>query len=326
MMETTIARNISDTRRSDRLHALSRLLLVTLSTLGLLAITQLIHSNVEAAEQLTFATPDAAVEALVAAVAADDVEKLLDIFGRKYKSDLIGGDEIAFRESRKILADALAETVGLHDENKDTKILIVGTKAWPFPFPVVGQAGAWRFDTEAGIEEVTNRRIGRNELSAIELCQAYTEAQVQYANVDRDGDDVREFAQTILSDEGQKGGLYWEAPDGEELSPFGPMVAEAKDYLDGREVGDPFKGYYYKILSRQGANAPGGRYDYIINGNMIAGFALIAFPADHGNSGIMTFVCNHQGKVYQKDLGEDSDLIAGGLVVYDPDSTWSQVR
>ncbi len=170
------------------------------------------------------------------------------------------------------------------------------------------------------------RRIGRNELSAVEICQAYMEAQIQYARTDRDGDDVREFAQTILSDEGQMGGLYWEAGDGEELSPFGPLVAEARDYLEGREVGDPFKGYYYKILTRQGAKAPGGRYDYIINGNMIAGFALIAFPADHGNSGIMTFVCNHQGKVYQKDLGEDTDLIAGGMVVYNPDSTWSEVR
>ncbi len=317
---------ISEPPRSDKLREFSRCLFVALATLGLLAIAQSTHSKVEAAEQLTFATPNAAVDALVAAVAADDVEKLLDIFGREYKSELIGGDEIAFRENRKILAGALAEAAILHDEDKDTKTLIVGTKAWPFPFPIVKQVGVWRFDTEAGIEEVIIRRIGRNELSAIEICQAYMEAQIQYARTDRDGDEVREFAQKILSEEGQKEGLYWEAGDGEELSPFGPLVAEARDYLEGREVGDPFKGYYYKILTRQGAEAPGGRHDYIINGNMIAGFALIAFPADYGNSGVMTFICSHQGKVSQKDLGEDSDLIAGGMVLYNPDSTWSEVR
>lgn len=129
-----------------------------------------------------------------------------------------------------------------------------------------------------------------------------------------------------MSKNGRKDGLYWEARDGEALSPFGPLVAEAEDYLEGGEVGDPFKGYYYKVLTRQGADAPGGRHDYIINGNMIAGFAAIAFPANYGNSGIMTFACSHQGKVYQKDFGEDSDLIAGGMVVYNPDSAWSEAR
>jgi len=325
-METMVMQRIDEAHRHDRLRAFSRFLLVTFVTLGLSAIAQSIPSRVMAAEQLTFASPDAAVDALVAAVAADDVEKLFDIFGREYKSELIGGDEIAFRENRKILAGALAQTASLYDDDVDTKTLIVGAKAWPFPFPIVRQAGVWRFDTEAGIEEVINRRIGRNELGAIEICRAYINAQVQYASADRDADDVREFAQKVASQEGQKDGLYWEAGDGEELSPFGPLVAEARDYLEGREVGDPFHGYYYKVITRQGADAPGGRYDYIINGNMIAGFALIAFPAEHGNSGVMTFICSHQGKVYEKDLGEDSDLIAAGIAVYDPDSTWSEVR
>ncbi|MCZ6590933.1 MAG: DUF2950 domain-containing protein [Alphaproteobacteria bacterium] len=317
---------IDEAHRHDRSRTFSRFLLVTFVTLGLSAIAQSIPSRVMAAEQLTFTSPDAAVDALVAAVAADDVEKLFDIFGREYKSELIGGDEIAFRENRKILAGALAQAASLYDDDVDTKTLIVGAKAWPFPFPIVRQAGVWRFDTEAGIEEVINRRIGRNELGAIEICRVYINAQVQYASADRDADDVREFAQKVASQEGQKDGLYWEAGDGEELSPFGPLVAEARNYLEGREVGDPFHGYYYKIITRQGAKAPGGRYDYIINGNMIAGFALIAFPAEHGNSGVMTFICSHQGKVYEKDLGEDSDLIAAGIGVYNPDSTWSEVR
>lgn len=317
---------ICEVRRDGRLRAFSRILLVTFVTLGVLAIAQSIPSRVMAAEQLTFATADAAVDALVAAVAADDVERLLDMFGQEYKSDLIGGDEIAFRENRKILASALAQAASLQEDDADTKTLIVGAKAWPFPFPIVRQAGVWHFDTEAGIEEVVNRRIGRNELGTIEICRAYINAQVQYASADRDADEVREFAQKIASEAGQKDGLYWEAGDGEELSPFGPLVAEARNYLDGREVGDPFKGYYYKIISRQGADAPGGRYDYIINGNMIAGFALLAFPAEYGNSGVMTFICSHQGKVYEKDLGADSDLIAAGIAVYNPDPTWSEVR
>ena len=326
MMETTIVNRIGEAGRNDRLRTFSRFLFVTFVTLGVLASAQSIPSTVMAAERLTFATPDAAVEALVAAVAADDMERLLDIFGQEYESELIGGDEIEFRENRKILAGALAQAANLHEDGVDTKTLLVGAKAWPFPFPIVREAGVWRFDTEAGIEEVISRRIGRNELGAIEICRAYINAQVQYASADRDADDVREFAQNILSEEGKKDGLYWEAGDGGELSPFGPLVAETRNYLEGREVGDPFNGYYYKIITRQGTEAPGGRYDYIINGNMIAGFALLAFPAEYRSSGVMTFICSHQGKVYEKDLGEDSDLIAGGIVVYNPDSTWSEVR
>jgi hypothetical protein len=325
-METTIVQSICETRRCYGLRVFMRLLLATFVTLGLLTIAQSIQSKALAVDQLTFATPDAAVDALVAAVAADDMEKLLDIFGPEYEEDLIGGDEIAFRETLKILARALAETASLRDGDSDTKTLIVGAKAWPFPFPIVRQAGVWRFDTAAGVEEVIDRRIGRNELSAIEICRAYVDAQAEYARTDHDRDDVREFAQKILSEEGQKDGLYWKTGDDGEISPFGPLVADARNYLEGHEVGDPFKGYYYKVITRQSAEAPGGRYDYIVNGNMIAGFALIAFPADYGNSGIMTFICNHQNKVYQTDLGEDSDLIAGGIIVYNPDSTWSEVR
>ena len=326
MMARTIGRRIGEARRGDNMRGVSRALLVAFVALGLSAIAQSIHPKVMAAEQRTFATPNAAVDALVAAMAADSAETLIDIFGSAYWDQLIGSDAIAFRENRTILAGALAEAARLTDDDMDTKTLIVGVKAWPFPFPIVRQAGVWHFDTEAGLEEMINRRIGRNELAAIEVCRSYIDAQAQYAGIDRDGDDVREFAQKILSEEGQKDGLYWEAAAGEALSPFGPLVADGRNYLEGREIDDPFKGYYYKIITRQGAAAPGGRYDYVINGNMIAGFAFIAFPAEHGNSGIMTFICNHQDKVYEKDLGEDSDLIAAGIAVYNPDSTWLEVR
>ncbi len=212
----------------------------------------------------------------------------------------------------------------LRDDGKDRKILYIGSEAWPVPFPLVMDDGSWNFDTEAGIEEVVNRRIGINELNAISICRAYIDAQVQYSSVDRD--EVQEYAQKIASTEGKKDGLFWKSEDDEELSPFGPLIADSKNYLEGREPGDPFKGYYYKIISRQGSDAAGGRYDYIINDNMIAGFAFIAFPADYGNSGIMTFMCNHQGKVYQKSFGEDSDLIAAGIDKYNPDESWSEVE
>ena len=283
-------------------------------------------SEAKAPEQKTFKTADAAVDSLIAALGKDDVDTLLDIFGRQYKEQLIGGDPIASRENRKAVAKKAQAMHKLRDDGKNKKILYIGDQAWPVPFPLVKDGKSWRFDTEAGIEEVINRRIGENELNAIAICEAYMGAQIQYASEDRDGDEVLEYAQLIPSTAGKQDGLFWESGDNEELSPFGPLIADSKDYLEGREPGDPFKGYYYKIITRQGANAAGGRYDYIINGNMIAGFAFIAFPADHGNSGIMTFMCSHQGNVYQKNFGADSDLIAAGIDEYNPDTSWSEVK
>ncbi len=277
-------------------------------------------------EQKTFKTADEAVDEFIAALGKDDVNSLLDIFGREYEEELIGGDRIASRESIEQAYEKAKDMHKLRDDGKDRKILYVGSEAWPFPFPLVKENGTWHFDTDEGIEEVVSRRIGRNELNAIEICRAYMDAQIEYSSVDRDGDEVLEYAQKIGSTEGKKDGLFWESGDNEELSPFGPLVADAKDYLEGREPGDPFKGYYYKIITRQGEHAAGGRYDYIINGNMIAGFAFIAFPADHDNSGIMTVMCSHQDKVYQKNLGEDSDLIAAGIDEYNPDASWSEVK
>jgi len=283
-------------------------------------------SEAKAAEQTTFKTADAAVDSLIAALEKDDLETLLDIFGREYEEELIGGDPIASRENRKQASEKAQAMHKLRDDGKDRKVLYIGDQAWPVPFPLVKEGDSWRFDTEAGIEEVINRRIGENELNAIEICRAYIDAQLQYSSVDRDDDEVLEYAQLIPSTEGKKDGLFWQAEGNEELSPFGPLIADSREYLEGREPGDPFKGYYYKIITRQGSDAAGGRYDYIINDNMIAGFAFIAFPADHGNSGIMTFMCSHQGKVFQKNFGEDSDLIAAGIDEYNPDPSWSEVK
>jgi hypothetical protein len=278
--------------------------------------------------QKTFDTPEAAAAALVDALASEKLDDLLDIFDQRYKDELLGGDEAAARENMKQVHAAAKEMYRLRPDVEDRMVMLVGKEIWPIPFPIVEQDGRWHFDTVAGLEEVINRRTGRNELNAISVARAYVAAQYQYASVDRDGDEVREFAQRLSSRPGRKDGLYWELdPDSDEgLSPFGPLVADARGYLEGRDPGDPYQGYYFKVLTRQGLNPPGGRYDYVINGNMIAGFALIAFPADYDNSGIMTLVVNHQGQMYEKDLGEDTDLIAGGIFEYNPDETWSRVE
>jgi len=280
----------------------------------------------ESAQQSTYNKAEDAVAALLAALQKDDMDAILDIFGRQYEDELIGGDEAASRENRQIAARAMQTYSNLVDDGRNRKILIIGSEEWPIPFPLIREKRRWRFDTEAGIEETVNRRVGRNELDAVSNCHATIDAQIEYASADRDGDEVLEYAQVITSTEGKKDGLYWEAADGEDVSPFGPLVADAKGYITEGVPDAPFKGYLYKIITRQGSNAPGGRYDYIINGNMIAGFGLIAFPADHGNSGVMTFMCNHQGKVYETDFGPDSDLIAAGIDEYNPDASWTLVE
>jgi len=289
------------------------------------------HSQAMAAEsdqQKVFKTAEAAVGSLLEALKNNDNNALLDIFGHEYKKYIVGTDKVAAREDRKQVYKAAQELNTLSKYDEGTRILVIGKEAWPLPFPIVKRETGWRFDTEAGIEEMLNRRIGNNELNTIATALTYVEAQVQYAAKDRDGDEVLEYAQQIGSSKGKKDGLYWEvAPgSGEEISPFGPLVADAKDYLAGRNPGDPFKGYYYKILSHQSENVPGGRYDYVINGNMIAGFALVAFPADYGSSGVMTFIVNHQGKVYENDLGENTRFIASAMEAYNPDESWTEIK
>jgi hypothetical protein len=205
-------------------------------------------------------------------------------------------------------------------------IVLIGREAWPMPVPLVEEAAGWRYDTAAGLEELDDRRIGRNELAAIELGRTYAEAQLAYAALDRDGDQVLEYAQRLASTEGTRDGLYWPPGEDGEVSPLGPLVAAADDYLkEFRKAGEPYHGYYFKILKEQGANPPGGAYGYVINGNMISGFALVGWPAACGRSGVMTFVVSHQGKVYEKDLGPDTAKLAEAMTAYDPDATWSEV-
>jgi hypothetical protein len=275
----------------------------------------------------TYATPEEAVAALANAVKTHDGDALRAIFGPAI-ADLQNPDRVQATNEFNAFAAALEAAHRLIRKAPTNCVLELGTNAWPFPVPLVQQGGRWHFDTAAGTEELLNRRIGKNELAVLEATRAYVEAQREYASRDRDGDEVLEYAQRLASSPGLKDGLYWPPELDGEISPLGPLVAEAQvaGYAmqatadtAGRE---PFHGYYFKILTCQGKHAPGGKYDYVINGNMIGGFALVAWPADYGQSGIMTFVVNQQGRVYQKDLGVKTGTLAPGLKAYEPDPTW----
>jgi hypothetical protein len=275
----------------------------------------------------SFPSPQAAVAALSAAVNSKNADALHDIFGPE-ADDVQNPDRVQATNEFNTFAEALNATNRLVKNSDTNYALEIGTNFWPFPIPIVNQQGHWLFDTRTGKEELFNRRIGRNELNTLETIRAYVDAQREYASRDRNGDEVLQFAQRIFSSPGKKDGLYWPQDlDGEE-SPLGLLIAEAQGegYTpksgEAMEPPEPFHGYYFKILPRQGKHAPGGEYNYVINGRMIAGFALIAWPATYDESGIMTFIVNQQGRVYQKDLGPKTDKLAPKITVYDPDSTW----
>jgi hypothetical protein len=275
----------------------------------------------------TFPTPDAAVKALVTAVTSQDEDALHDIFGPD-ADQVQNPDRVQATNEFNSFADALNGTNFLVHESATKCVLEVGTNFWPFPIPIVKNDAGWSFDTEAGKEEIFNRRIGRNELETLDTMRQYVDAQREYASRDHTGDEVLEYAQRIFSSPGKKDGLYWPQDLDGEISPLGPLMAEAQGEGYTPQSGEkvtpptPFHGYLFKILVRQGKNAPGGKYDYIINGHMIGGFAMVAWPATYGESGIMTFIVNQQGRVYQKDLGPKTDKLAKGMKAYDPDSTW----
>ena len=275
----------------------------------------------------TFATPEDALTALAAAVKAKDTNALQGIFGPAL-ADIRNPDRVQAANNLQTFAAAFEANNRLVPESDSRCVLEVGEHSWPFPIPLVKRDGKWIFDTEAGEQEILNRRIGKNELETLQTMRAYVAAQREYASRDRDGSQVLKYAQRLFSSPGAKDGLYW-PPDLEgEISPLGPLVATAhgEGYAgrseDASRGPEPFHGYYFKILTRQGKHAPGGKYDYIINGNMIGGFAMVAWPAEYGNSGIMTFIVNQQGRVYQKDLGLKTSKLAPAMTRYDPDPTW----
>ena len=280
--------------------------------------------------QRTFASPGEAVQALVEAVKAGDMEALASILGPEGRDLISSGDAVADKQDRARFVRSYEESNKLERPTETKAVLVTGQDQWPLPIPVVKEGETWRFDTAAGKEEILSRRIGRNELDTIQVCLAYVDAQREYARAPREGGALLTYAMKFRSDKGQKNGLYWRTKKSEALSPLGVLVANAKaeGYSRKTSVGkpSPYHGYLYRILTAQGPDAPGGAYDYVVNGNMIGGFALVAYPAQYGVSGVMTFIVNHEGVMYQKDLRRDTETIARTMETYNPDHTWKKTE
>jgi hypothetical protein len=279
-------------------------------------------------QQRSFATPEAGVEALIDALRQNNKAGLASILGPGSRQVIDSGDPVADAEAREDFLAAYDEKSNLVAVNATTRTLQVGDDDWPLPIPLVRQGNSWRFDLAAGREELINRRIGRNETNAIEASEAFVDAQQEYASEDRDGDMILEYAQRFISTPGLKDGLYWPTLEGEPESPLGPLFDEARAdgyRLETAAPGSSFYGYRYRILTSQGPAAMGGAYDYIIDGNMIGGVGMIAHPAQYGVSGVMSFIVNHDGVVYQKDLGPETEREAAAITAFNPDNTWQRV-
>jgi hypothetical protein len=284
--------------------------------------------SAQEAKQKVFGSPEEAMKALADAVQAGDMKGTLAILGPEGEDIVSSGDPVADKNTGELFVKAYQETVYFVKEKEDRVSVIIGKDYWPFPIPIVKKGGGWVFDSKEGREEVLNRRLGRNELNAIQVCLAYVEAQWEYAMTDRERDGIIQYAQKILSDPYKRNGLYWEVGEGETPSPLGPFIAQAvgEGYAKKNDKPIPYYGYYFKILKAQGPNAPGGAYNYVINGHMVAGYALVAWPAEYNVSGVMTFIVNQNGTVYQKDLGPKTEAIAKAMTLYNPDRTWKRAQ
>jgi len=274
--------------------------------------------------QKTFSSPEAASNALVTAAQNNDAKAMLDILGPDAKQIVSSGDDAEDAQGRANFVRRYQQMHRLVKEPDGTTVLYIGAENWPTPIPLVNKGNTWQFDTEAGMKEILYRRVGRNEISTIRVCQELVAAQKEYYSAQH-----HEYAQKIMSDEGQHNGLYWKAGEGEPQSPIGPLVAAAvaEGYAPSRTgAPTPFRGYYYHILTSQGENGPGGAKSYMVNGKMTKGFAFVAYPAEYRSSGVMTFIVNQDGVVYQKDLGQKTDELAKDMKEYDPDSGWQKAE
>jgi len=306
---------------ADRFHwaSLTKLALVAV----LLTLWVPTRSMAQQPGQKTFSSAEEATNALVTAAQANDEKMMLDILGPDGKQIVSSGDETEDANSRTNFVKRYQEMHRLVKEPDGTTVLYIGAHNWPAPIPLMNKGKLVYFDTEAGKKEILYRRIGRNELSAIRICQELVAAQKEYSA------EHKEYARKIFSDEGQHDGLYWKAADGETQSPIGPLVASAvaQGYAKSQQgAPTPYRGYYFHILTRQGKNAPGGAKNYVVNGKMTEGFAFVAYPAEYRSSGVMTFVVNQDGAVYEKDLGKKSEARATSMKEYNPDSSWKKVE
>ena len=274
----------------------------------------------------SFSSPRQAAEALVVAAGNQDVPALIAIFGADGSALVNSGDEIQDKSDRARFAELAHEKldVVIDPKNRQRATVGVGNDAWPFPVPLVEKGGKWSFATKRGLTEVLDRRIGSNELDAIEICRGYVDAQKEYAEKDRNGDEVPEYAQKVISTEGKRDGLVWRNPDGSLGGPIAQGIAEAiaAGYSDKSK---PYHGYHFRILKGQGPHAPLGAMDYVIKGKMIGGFALLAWPAEYAVSGVKAFVVGYDGVVYEKDLGSHTANAVAKIDRYDPDKSWKAV-
>ena len=309
--------------------------LVAFLSIATLCATSALAAPKKAPKQMQFATPEAALQALVKAVKDTDHRELPAILGSD-REKLMSGDPVEDANALKEFAANLDKSATLEKTDDSKYIVIVGEDHWPSPIPIVKDGKKWRFDTAAGIEEISDRRIGENELSTIATCRAYVVAQWEYYTEAKDAaeDGLAVYAQKFTSTPGEHDGLYWETSEGGDPSPMGSLVAEAR--AEGYSLGmpksggepkrSPYHGYFFKILKAQGPHAPGGKFSYVINDNMIAGYALIAYPAKWDSSGVMAFIVSQQGRVYEKDLGPDTATLAAAVTEYDPDMSWKLVE
>ncbi len=275
--------------------------------------------------QKTFETAHQAVDALIAANRSNDVAALNQILGAEAGSLISSGDETQDKNDRANFVTLYDAHHRLVSAGTGKMTLVVGKNEWPLPIPLVKSNGAWNFDSADGAKELLYRRIGSNELAAIKVCQALRQAQLEYAATGHDGDDPGVYAQRFRSEPGKQNGLYWEVAEGEQQSPAGPLVADAD--AEGYEQGTrhPYNGYYFRILKAQGPNAHGGARDYVVDGKMTGGFAILAYPAEYGSSGVMTFLVSRRGTVFQKDLGDSTAETAKAIKAFDPDSSWTRL-
>jgi hypothetical protein len=305
-----------------KVHWLS--VLFYLVTVAVFMIASVPVCQAENLEQKSFHSPEEAVASLITVVRVHDLNAILAIMGPGSKELISSGDEASDRAGREKFLKAYQEMNTLQRQSADTMVLSVGSDNWPMPIPIVKKGSTWLFDTQKGKHEILNRRIGRNELQVMEVLYAYVAAQHEYATKDCGGGGIVEFAQRIISTEGKHDGLYWEAKEGEEESPLGPLVAlAAKEGYVNPNL-QPFHGYYFKILKGQGKHASGGAYNYVVKEKMILGFAIIAYPAEYGNSGVMTFIVNQEGIIYQKNLGKNTKRTAEAMKIFNPDKTWKK--
>lgn len=294
----------------------------------LILLSSAISVYAQQSNEKTFASPGDAVLALYNAAKTNDSQALSAIFGSNSNDILHSGDQVADRNVASSFVSRYDQMHRVVLEPDGTVTLYVGADNWPLPIPIAkNNNGAWYFDTEAGKKEILYRRVGRDENDAIEILYTLVKAQKEYASEPHDGDSAKHYALKFISDEGKQNGLYWKTSDNQPPSPIGPLLVQAagEGYTVKQGQPTPYHGYYYRMLTKQGTAAKGGARDYLVNGQLSRGFAFVAYPAEYRNSGVMTFIVDQDGVVYQKDLGTDTDKIAGAMTEYNPDTTWTRV-